>query len=169
MKKFATTFGSSTIKSDEKEYKEGYLIGSELAKKGYILQCGGYQGLMEAVAKGAKEADGECIGHCIEFFEKSRPKNPYLTQKIIHRDILDRLRALIDNSSIFIVQDGSLGTLNELIMVWTLAYIKVKESIRICIVGKDNWQEVKKLKIDKELFEYLEFFDDAKSFLESVE
>jgi len=171
MTKYATTFGSSTITKDEIEYKEGVLIGKHLAKNAYSVKCGGYQGLMEAISKGVHEAGGECIGMALEYFENKRPENPYLSKKIVHPTMFDRLKALIDDSELFIVQRGSLGTINEAIMVWTLLYVDLLEQkSRLCFIGKE-WQHCitpENMLIDKRLFELIEFYDNAEEFLKTV-
>jgi uncharacterized protein (TIGR00730 family) len=168
--RYATTFGSSTIKPNTKEYDEAILIGYELSKKGYTLKCGGYQGLMEAISIGAKRANGVCIGQCLEYFEDIREENTNLSSKVVHKDMFDRLRGLIEYSEIFIVQRGSLGTINELLMVWTLVYIQQLKA-RIVLIG-DEWQDINNLNnlpIEKKLFEYLEFYSTAEEFLATVE
>ncbi len=134
--KFATTFGASKVE-DEKLYKEGIELGKFLAKKGYIVKCGGYGGLMEAVSKGVREAGGEVIGITLKQFENIRDKNPYLTKKIVANDLYERLKLLIEGSEVFIVQKGSIGTLNELFMVWALKY-GLGYDIRICLIGYES-------------------------------
>lgn len=167
--KYATTFGSSTIKPNEKEYEDGIKIGYELAKRGYVLKCGGYQGLMEAVSIGAKKANGTCIGQCLEYFEDKREENKNLSSKIVHKDIFDRLRGLVEDSEIFIIQKGSLGTINELYMVWTLVYIGIIKA-RIVIIG-DEWQDIKNithLQIEQKLYSHIEFFSSVDEFLQTL-
>jgi uncharacterized protein (TIGR00730 family) len=166
MKKFATTFGNSRVKSTQKKYKEGIELGKVLVKYGYSVRCGGYQGLMEAVSKGVKQANGECIGITVAEFDKTRPKNIYLSKRIIASDIFERLKLLIEDSTIFIAQTGNLGTLNEVILIWTLMYTHLKNDARICLLGKE-WNDLKRLKnlpIDKRLFKHLEFFDTLEEF-----
>lgn len=163
--KYATTFGSSTIQPHEKEYEEGVALGKFLAIQGYTVKCGGYQGLMEAVSKGAYEAGGKTIGICLEHFESKRPKNPYLSEKIITSDLYGRLKGLMDDSSLFIIQKGSLGTFNELLLIWTQAYIGLNQNIRMCLIGPE-WQSIKclKLPIEEHLWAMLEFYDDMEHF-----
>jgi len=171
MTKYATTFGSSTITEDTIEYKEGILIGRKLSKCGYSVKCGGYQGLMEAISKGVYQNGGECIGIALEAFETIRPENTYLTKKIVHSTMFDRLKALIEDSELFIVQRGSLGTINEAMMVWTLLYVDLlKKNSRLCFIGKE-WQHCinpKNMLIDEKLFELIEFYDSAEDFLETL-
>lgn len=163
--KYATTFGSSSIQEHEKEYQEGVALGKFLVEKGYAVKCGGYQGLMEAVSRGVHEAGGRSIGVCLEFFESKRPSNPYLSEKIITTDLYGRLKGLIDDSELFIIQKGSLGTLNELLLIWTTAYIGLRENIRMCLIGAE-WQSIRQLQIPIEprLWDMLEFYDDFDHF-----
>jgi len=135
MKKIATTFGASKVESQEL-YKEGVELGKFLAEQGYTVKCGGYQGLMEAVSKGAKEAGGTVIGIGLKHFERLRQDNPYLDIKIVAKDLFDRIRLLTLDSELFVVQQGSIGTLNELFSVWALKY-SLGEEFRICLIGKN--------------------------------
>ena len=109
MKKIATTFGSSKV-IDRKLYEEGVRLGEFLAKEGYTVKCGGYQGLMEAVSKGVRKAGGTVIGVRLKHFEHLREENPYLNIKIVANDLFERLRFLIMDSELFVVQQGSIGT-----------------------------------------------------------
>ncbi len=166
MKKFATTFGNSRVKPTQKEYKDGIKLGKILVKYDYSVKCGGYQGLMEAVSKGVKKANGECIGITIAEFDKTRPKNKYLSKTITTENLFDRLKLLSESSTLFVAQTGNLGTLNEVILIWTLMYTFLLKDVRLCLIGKE-WKDLKKLKklpIDKRLFKHLEFFDNLKDF-----
>jgi uncharacterized protein (TIGR00725 family) len=92
--KIATTFGASTAHRNSIEYKEGVKIGSFLAKKGFIVKCGGYGGLMEAISKGVRKENGECIGVLLEKFEKHRNKNPFLTKRVVCKTLYERIENL---------------------------------------------------------------------------
>ncbi len=133
----AATFGASQIDKDAKEYAEGVMLGALLAKKGFVVKCGGYGGLMEAVSVGVKRAGGECIGVTLQAFETRRPPNPNLSQKIVATSLYERLQLLIEGSELFIAQKGSIGTLNEIFMVAALKYSGLKPDIRICLVGEE--------------------------------
>lgn len=167
MKGYATTFGSSTLDVSTKEYEEGIKIGKFLVSNGYVIKCGGYGGLMEAVSRGVKEANGRCIGITLEHFEAKREKNPYLSEKIVCKTLYERLEKLIEGSSLFVVQNGSLGTLNELFLVWTLIYIGMKPEIKIYCIGEEFFS-LKKLEFDikSELFNYLILCRDFDEFKE---
>ena len=61
MKRYITVIGSSS-EVPRKALKLAYEIGLEIGKRGIILICGGRGGIMEAVAKGVKEAGGITVG-----------------------------------------------------------------------------------------------------------
>ncbi len=154
--KIATTFGASKASPKSFEYQEGIELGKLLASLGYVVKCGGYGGLMEAVSRGVKEAGGECIGITLEQFESLRPQNPYLTKKIVAKDLFERLKLLIEGSELFIAQKGSIGTLNEIFMVAALKYGGLMPDIRICLLGK----EYQKFNcFDKNFLNVVEFYD----------
>ena len=132
--KFATTFGASVVK-DGDLYNQGVELGRFLAQRGYVVKCGGYGGLMEAVSRGVSEMGGKVIGIGILPFE-GRPENPFLSEKIVVPDLFDRLRLLTADSELFVVQRGSIGTLNELFAVWVLKYALGRD-IRICLIGEE--------------------------------
>ncbi len=133
--RFVTTFGASKVE-DPKLYQEGVELGRLLAQKGYVVKCGGYGGLMEAVSKGVNEVGGECIGIGLKAFDLRRPPNPYLSKKILAETLYERLELLIEGSDLFIAQSGSIGTLNEIFMVLALKYGGLRPNIRIILLGK---------------------------------
>src|SRR6266498_5380736 len=54
--------GYNQDKSNEKTNKIAYEVGTEIAKAGAILVCGGLGGVMENACKGAKEHGGLTVG-----------------------------------------------------------------------------------------------------------
>ena len=132
----ATTFGASQIDRSAPEFAEGVALGRLLAERGYIVKCGGYDGLMGAVSLGVREAGGECIGVTLEAFDRMRPQNPNLSRKIVAKSLYERLELLIEGSELFVAQKGSIGTLNEIFMVAALKYGGLRPDIRIILLGE---------------------------------
>ncbi len=160
--KYATTFGASNV-IDKNLYQEGVELGEFLVKQGYTVKCGGYQGLMEAVSKGVKKANGKVVGVRLKDFEDLRQDNIYLTEKIVAKDIFERLKILTQDSELFVVQNGSIGTLNELFTVWALKY-SLKRNIRICLIGK-NYLSIKNCPfIPQDTIKLLEFYKTLNDF-----
>ncbi|WP_022669888.1 LOG family protein [Hippea alviniae] len=160
--KWATTFGASKV-NDKKLYEEGVELGKFLVSQGYAVKCGGYQGLMEAVSRGVKEAGGTVVGVGLEYFEKQRPQNPYLTEKIVARTIFERLELLTKDSELFVVQQGSIGTLNELFLVWVFKY-SLGMDVRVCLIGKPYLALRNCEFIDKKTLELIEIYETLDEF-----
>jgi len=165
MKKYITTFGASRVE-DKELYEEGVKLGKFLALRGYIIKNGGYGGLMEAVSKGAREVGGEVIGITLKYFDEIRDKNPYLTQRIQTKDLFERLKFLIEDSNIFIAQRGSIGTLNEIFMVWALKY-GLKKDYRICLIGKEYYELKNFSLISNERLREIEIYPTLEDFIKN--
>lgn len=113
-----TIFGSSQAKEGDEDYKRGRLLGKKLAEGGYTVCNGGYGGIMEATARGAKEADGETIGVTTEEF--GGQANRWVDQEIRTKKWNERLFKLIELGDAYVVLDGGTGTLVELFVVWEM-------------------------------------------------
>jgi uncharacterized protein (TIGR00725 family) len=86
-------------------------VGRGLAEIGFVVICGGRQGVMEAVCKGAAEAGGTTIG-LLPDVEPSLA-NPYVSV-VIATGIGEARNALIARSALCLVAIGdSFGTLSE--------------------------------------------------------
>ena len=118
MTSVVTIFGSSHIKNGEPEYQKALELGMVLAKVGYIVCNGGYGGVMEASARGAKEAGGRTIGVTTGDFES--PANLWIDEEIRMKKWTKRLFKLIELGDAYVVFDGGTGTLVELFMVWEM-------------------------------------------------
>ena len=170
--KFATTFGGSGYTSDTQQYQDGIRLGCFLAKEGYVVKCGGYYGLMEAVSQGVSEAGGQIRGITNASFD---PKlaNKHITEERKQRDLFDRIRQLIqgdDESELLVSQEGSLGTLTEVFATWCLAYTQsLSKPVRLCLVGK-SWPEVirslNSLPVNEEDFRLIELYDEMDQFFD---
>ncbi len=115
-----TIFGSSQIKASESEYLKVVRLGKLLARAGFTVCNGGYGGLMEASARGAKEAGGKTIGVTTEEFKGSRA-NPWVEREKKMKTWRDRLFQLIDLADGYVVCEGETGTLVELSCVWEMS------------------------------------------------
>ncbi len=166
MKKIASTFGGSAFLPESSQYQEGIQLGRFLVEKDYIVKCGGYYGLMEAISKGVSEAGGICIGITNATFDP-KLSNEFVTKEMKQADIFDRLRELIVESDLIIAQEGSLGTLAEVILVWFLLYVRSIEC-RVCLIGK-SWKPaiegLRSLPIQLEHFSILEIYDSMDDFV----
>jgi len=116
--KTVTVFGSSLPGEGSRAYTEAKRLGWLLAEAGYAVCNGGYGGLMEATARGAREAHGHTIGiTCVLW---SRPANPWIMEEVRAETFPERLMTLIERGDAYIVLPGGTGTLAELALAWEM-------------------------------------------------
>lgn len=146
-----TFFGGAMDIKDSKEYLETIQIAQILGNKGYTIKSGGYRGIMEAASKGGNSVGANVIGYTCATFP-STVGNEYLNQTIVSKDIYDRLRHLIEDTDLFIIQKGGPGTLSELFLTLDVVrkrkikpkifligtyWYKVLENISLLVTEKD--------------------------------
>ncbi len=112
----------------ERALKLAYETGKLIARAGAILVCGGLGGVMEAAARGAKEAGGITIG--ILPGREKEAANPYIDIPIVTNIGYLRNAMVVLNSDVVIAVDGSYGTLSE------IAYAMI---YGIKVVGIETW------------------------------
>lgn len=136
--KYATFFGGAMNDTTTKEYQDSTYIGHLLAIRGYQVKNGGYRGLMEAVSFGVKLSSrmSKAIGYTCKSFGSTKG-NQYLDEVIECEDIFDRLRGLINESEVFVVQKGGIGTLAELFLTLDIVR-KVKNPPTIYLIGEEH-------------------------------
>lgn len=136
-------FGGYSAKPGDETWQLAYRIGRALAAAGYVVANGGYDGLMEASAKGAKDAGGRTIGVTCSVFSPYRSQgltaNPYIDHEIHFDNVLDRIMAMIRMSSGYVVLPGGTGTLSEFGLVWEFVGKGLIDPRPIFVVG-DFWR-----------------------------
>ena len=116
--KTVTVFGSSLPGENSTAYADVQRLGRLLAEAGYAVCNGGYGGLMEASARGARQAGGHTIGvTCVIW---TRRANPYIVEEVRTLSFPQRLMTLIERGDAYIVLPGGTGTLAELALVWEM-------------------------------------------------
>lgn len=111
-------FGSGCVEETDPGYRQAKELGGLLAKQGYCVCTGGYAGIMEAAARGAKDAGGKTLG--ITVAGSKRCMNPWMDQEIKMPTWQERLFRLIEVADGYAVFDGGTGTLTELLTVWEM-------------------------------------------------
>jgi uncharacterized protein (TIGR00730 family) len=136
-----TVFGSAQPLPGSARYEEARALGRLAAQAGWTVVNGGYSGTMQGVSQGASEADGIVVGVTCAVFDGERSGgNRYLTQTVHAPDLLARLRTLIERGDAYVVLDGGVGTLLELLLVWNLLDIGVHD--RPCVLVGAHWRRV---------------------------
>lgn len=119
MARIVTIFGASSPRPGSPEYEEARRLGRLLAQAGFAVCNGGYSGTMEASARGAMEAGGATIGITNALFDP-KPANRFITEERKAPDFFERLRRLLTLGDAYICLRGSVGTLTEFSLAWTL-------------------------------------------------
>jgi uncharacterized protein (TIGR00725 family) len=112
-----------------KHLKVAFQVGQLIAEKGAILVCGGLGGVMEAAARGAKQAGGLSVG--ILPGNSPQDANPHIDVAIATGLGYSRNSLVVMNSDVLIAIDGEYGTLSE------IAYGCVHGKK---VIGIDTWE-----------------------------
>jgi uncharacterized protein (TIGR00730 family) len=118
MKKTVTVFGSSKTVEGEDEFNTAYKLGKLLTENDFVICSGGYQGIMNAVSKGASENGSEAIGVIVNGWTAHPSK--FLTKVVKCNSLFERILKLIELGDAYVILQGGTGTLLELAAVWEL-------------------------------------------------
>ena len=99
-------------KKNPKADKLAYNVGRLIAQMGAILVCGGLAGIMEAAAKGAREAGGLTIG--LLPGKDKRDANPYIDIALPTTIGFARNAMVACSADIIVALPGSHGTNSEI-------------------------------------------------------
>jgi uncharacterized protein (TIGR00730 family) len=163
-----TVFGGSRCGPDSEEYKEALLLGRLLVEAGFHVCSGGYAGVMEAISKGAHEADGHVVGMTMNQF-KSSP-NAYVRKIVPNRDFYERLQGLIRQSVGYVALRGGMGTVTEVSLVWNQLVMGVLPRRPLILLGS-CWPRAmaclrEQLVISHDDMTHLSFVDTAEQAVE---
>jgi uncharacterized protein (TIGR00725 family) len=124
MRPVIAVFGSSTSRPGDGWWEQGLECGRRLAAAGYDVATGGYGGLMQSVSQGAAEAGARVYGVTAPPCFPYRPgPNEFVDEEIPAATIPERMERIIDLGAGYIVLDGSIGTLTEMLVAWNIAHI----------------------------------------------
>jgi uncharacterized protein (TIGR00730 family) len=115
-------------------------VGKELARAGFTVCNGGYAGIMEASARGAKDAGGKTIGIVAGVFA-AKKANAWIDSTITATTLVDRMMKLVSQGDAYVILKGGTGTLLELAAVWEFMNKRMMEQKPIVVVG-DFWDGV---------------------------
>jgi uncharacterized protein (TIGR00730 family) len=133
-------FGSGQTPPSSSTYRNARELGRELARLGAEIRCGGYGGVMEGVAAGAKEEGGRVVGCTIGWFLGARTPCPDLTEVEDSPDLHARVECLLRGARSAIALPGGIGTFNELFWVWTLVLHGRKDAPDRLVLLADPWE-----------------------------
>lgn len=109
-------------------------FGRQIAESGHVLVYGGATGgLMDAVAEGAAEKNGETIGIIPETIIRSNRLSKLPTQQIITSDMNERKKEMKKIADLFVVLPGGFGTLDEMFDVVAAGTVGEHKKPLICL------------------------------------
>jgi uncharacterized protein (TIGR00725 family) len=108
----ATFFAGVVPPTGEEPLAEA--AGAALARAGYALRHGGYNGLMEAAARGAARHQGRVTAFTLADRPDWGPLNPHVTDAVYAPTMGARLHAYLDDADLVIAMGGGVGTLHEI-------------------------------------------------------
>ena len=121
-----SVFCSANNTIDQAFFQATEELGRWLAEKGHELVFGGVnQGLMECVAKAAKEAGGHTIGVVPSIVEETGRTSQYNDEVVTCNNLNERKQLMLDMSDVFIALPGGVGTLDEVFTIaasYTIGY-----------------------------------------------
>ncbi len=136
-----TVFGSARTQPKHPEYEEAVKMGRLLVENGFGALTGGGPGIMEAVNKGAFEANGASVGLNIKL-PMEQQANPYLTTTIDFRYFFIRKVNFLKYSKAVVAFPGGFGTMDEIFEAITLVQTEKIEPIPMVLVSNDFWEPV---------------------------
>ena len=142
MKKLITVFGPSECALESVLYKSTEHLGALLGQSGFGVVNGGYEGVMEAVSRGARSENGGVIGITAEvYFARGREANEFITKEITVKSAVDRLMELLDLADAYIACGVSPGTLVEVATAWDYMLKGFIEKKPLILIGQE-WKEL---------------------------
>ena len=142
--KTVTIFGSSLPTEGTPTYAEAQRLGRLLAAEAYVVCNGGYGGIMEASARGAREAGGHTIGVTCSVWPFRA--NAWVVEEVRTDSFPERIMTLIERGDAYVVLPGGTGTLAELGLVWEMmnksALSKTVGGRKPLLVMAPYWQPV---------------------------
>lgn len=132
-------FGSARTKPSDPYYRMAEQAAAGIARLGFAVITGGGPGIMEAAAKGAKQAGGKSVGLNIDLPFEQKP-NRHLTTLINFNYFFCRKVCFIKYTSAVLIFPGGYGTLDEFFELITLVQTLKIKRIPIILVGAKYWR-----------------------------
>jgi len=162
-------FGTGRAQPGEPAFLLAEQVGRALARAGFAIANGGYDGTMHAVAKGAAEAGGTVIGVTCRAFKNS-VANEFVTREVVTDSLEERLHKLVEVGRAYVILPGGTGTLLELAMVWELKNKGFLDRTRPVILVGEFWRPLVDLVADDDprCVKYVTFVQDPGHVPEAV-
>jgi uncharacterized protein (TIGR00730 family) len=146
LNKAICVFCASSTDIDDKFFTLASEVGAAIAQRGYQLVTGGGTiSMMGAVATAARKFGGKTIGVIPEGLLEFEVADEAADELIITKDMRTRKAEMDLRSDAFIALPGGIGTLEELIEVWTARSLAMHNKPIIILDPWDDYLPLKKL------------------------
>lgn len=115
-------FGSARLTPGQDEYEAARRLGALIAREGWAVRTGGYNGAMAAVSEGAAGEGGHVIGVTVAGWAHRLAPNRWVGEERAAEGLLARIEELLDADA-WVAVAGGIGTLAELALAWNLLQI----------------------------------------------
>ncbi|KAG8346894.1 putative lysine decarboxylase [Trypanosoma vivax] len=172
-----TVYGSSTTKRGTPQWEEARRTGMLVAQAGFSVVTGGYCGSMEAVSEGARAGGApEVVGVTVSsvFPQRDEQGNAFLTRQIDAATLMERLHYLTSMTRYYIALPGSIGSLQEILNIWTLSLLHGAGLPRpVIILFREPWELCLRnvsstINIEAATLQILRFVDTPEEALEII-
>lgn len=144
----AAILGGHRMMPGSQDYEEIRALATLLASRGYDIWSGGYAGAMEAASLGSREGGRLPKGVVLRGWTKET-RNAFLPEEncVVVPDMHERIRRLVSDADLVVACQGSVGTLAEFYVAWTLKLLGLlKPEATIAIYGEQWPKHVELLK-----------------------
>jgi uncharacterized protein (TIGR00725 family) len=138
-----TVFGGSQARQGSDAYTQAMALGDILARRGHTVLTGGYMGTMEAVSRGAAEANGHVIGVTCDEIGRwhGHSANSWVVEEWKKTTLIERLELLIREADAAMALPGGPGTLTEIALMWNLMIVGSLPPRPLILIGR-AWTQV---------------------------
>lgn len=139
-------YGASSSSLEKIYYEESERLGEMLAKNGHgIVFGGGNNGLMGAIARGVKRADGEIIGIVPKFFDMPGIVFEDCTELVYTETMRERKQLMEEKSDACLVLPGGIGTFEEFFEMLTLKQLGQSERALVILNTNGYYEHMQAL------------------------
>ncbi len=134
-------YGAASDTIAEKYKSAAYALGKWIGTHGHTLVFGaGNTGIMGAVARGVHDSGGSILGIAPRFFDTPGVLYQDCTEMRYTETMRERKEALEQNSDLFVVAPGGIGTWDEFFETLTLRSLGQIDK-EICILNTDGYYD----------------------------
>jgi uncharacterized protein (TIGR00725 family) len=161
-------FFGGVVPAGERDAKLAYEVGRSIGRAGFVLRHGGYNGLMEHAAQGARESGADVVAVSHQGMDWGS-YNSHVTQTVLMPDMGSRLMYFLDDADLVVAMAGGVGTLHELsAAIWYAGNVR---QFPVLLLGGEAHRLVQFLRRHRWLFEsptrplgFLNELDTARDF-----